>query len=134
MSATMRRAVSEADKQQRRHELLAAARRVFAERGFQSTIMADVARAAGQSSGVGYWYFDSKDALFHALLAAEEEALRKRLTAALESEGVTDLASGLRMSVRALFDYFDEDRDAAKLLFRDSNTLGDEYARRLLGI
>lgn len=130
----MRRAVSEADKEQRRRQLLTAARRVFAERGFEATTMADVSRAAGLSYGVAYWYFESKEALFLALLEAEEEALRARLAGALDAPEVVDLASGLAAAVTALFVAFDEDRHAARLLFRDRHTLGDEYARRLTAV
>ena len=79
----LRRAVSEADKERRRRDLLVAAKQQFAEQGFEATTMADVAKTAGVSYGVVYWYFESKDELFHALMAHEEARLRERIVAAV---------------------------------------------------
>ncbi|MGH8998053.1 MAG: TetR/AcrR family transcriptional regulator [Acidimicrobiia bacterium] len=48
--------------------MLAAAGRVFAERGVEGATMADVAREAGFSKAGLYHYFDSKDHLLRSLL------------------------------------------------------------------
>src|SRR2546422_85623 len=48
--------------------IVSAALRLFAERGFASTSIADIAGAAGITKGAIYWHFDSKDALFKAIL------------------------------------------------------------------
>lgn len=130
----MRRAVSDEDKVKRRQELLDAAKRLFAERGYHATTMADVARRAGLSYGVVYWYFDSKDDLFKAMMTAEEEALRARIADALAASSPSDFRRGLEDAVRATFEWFDADRDAAALLFRDSYSLGDDFERHLFGI
>jgi hypothetical protein len=44
------------------------------------------------------------------------------------------LRRGLRDAVRVTFEYFDEDRASAELLFRDSLTLSDDFERHLFGI
>jgi AcrR family transcriptional regulator len=49
-------------------ELLAAALRVFAERGFAAARLEDVAREAGVSKAALYLYFESKQAIFEALV------------------------------------------------------------------
>src|SRR4051794_15838065 len=51
-----------------REKLLDAAAEVFAEKGYANSSMDDVAAAAGMTKGALYWNFDSKQALFHALL------------------------------------------------------------------
>lgn len=51
-----------------RTKLLDAAAEVFAEKGYANASMDDVAAAAGMTKGALYWNFDSKEALFHALL------------------------------------------------------------------
>src|SRR5579863_1905039 len=79
----VRRAVSDTEKQGRRTDILAAAKRVFARKGYHSTTIADIAKAAKLSYGSIYWYFDSKDALFHALMEAQGLALRDHVTEAL---------------------------------------------------
>ena len=56
---------------ERRAQILSAARRVFIEKGYLAARVEDVARAAALSKGAVYFYFDSKRALFDALVEAE---------------------------------------------------------------
>jgi AcrR family transcriptional regulator len=58
-----------------RARILAAARTLFAERGYFACRMADVARQAGMSSGNVYWHFDSKEAILKAILTEGFDAL-----------------------------------------------------------
>jgi AcrR family transcriptional regulator len=51
----------------RREEILDAARRVFAARGFKGTTIADIAEEAHVALGTIYLYFPSKDDVFAAL-------------------------------------------------------------------
>jgi AcrR family transcriptional regulator len=67
-----------------RERLLDAAAGVFAERGYRSTTVDDIATAAGLTKGAVYWNFDSKEALFAALI---EERVDRR---ARELIGVTE--------------------------------------------
>jgi len=50
------------------HHLIAAALRVFAEKGYRRTQMVDVARAMGVSPGTLYGYVTGKEALFHLVV------------------------------------------------------------------
>ena len=52
----------------RRAQLLRAARRVFAERGYHSAGVSHIIREAGVARGTFYNYFESKGAIFHAVL------------------------------------------------------------------
>lgn len=52
-------------------DILAAARRAFAEKGFDGASMQDLARAAGMSVGNFYRYFPSKAAIVQALIALD---------------------------------------------------------------
>src|SRR2546425_1622575 len=68
-------------------EIVAAALEVFGERGFAATKLADVARRAGVTKGTVYLYFDSKEALFKAVVRetivpviAQGEALARSFT------------------------------------------------------
>ncbi|MFY9927362.1 MAG: TetR/AcrR family transcriptional regulator [Streptosporangiaceae bacterium] len=49
---------------ERRSEILRAARKVFEERGFLETRVADIVAAAGVAQGTFYSYFNSKEAVF----------------------------------------------------------------------
>ena len=55
-------------KEARPAELMAAALDLFVERGFAGTRLDDVAARAGVSKGTLYLYFDSKEALFKAVI------------------------------------------------------------------
>src|SRR5262249_23956569 len=57
-------------KENRSRDILAAARAVFAEKSFAAARLDDIAARAGVSKGTLYLYFDSKEALFEALLCA----------------------------------------------------------------
>ncbi len=52
--------VTDEHRASRRDQILDAALRCFAERGFQATSMADIIAASGLSAGAIYLYFDSK--------------------------------------------------------------------------
>jgi len=55
-----------------RAELIAAARRVFAEKGYEAASVADLAAAAGYTKGALYAHFDSKEALFLAAVQCQQ--------------------------------------------------------------
>lgn len=133
-----RRAVSEQDKTQRRDQIMAAAKEVFARKGFHDTTIADIARQAGLSYGSVYWYFESKDELFHALMAVEEAALRNHIAAAVAGSDTAgqdgSLRALLQSSVRATLEFFEADKATVKLLLRDPYALGERFERHLGGI
>ncbi|THF61936.1 TetR/AcrR family transcriptional regulator [Pseudothauera nasutitermitis] len=56
-------------KEARPQELTAAALSLFVEKGFAATKLEEVAARAGVSKGTLYLYFDSKEALFKAVIA-----------------------------------------------------------------
>lgn len=55
-------------KEARPEEILEAALSLFTEKGFAATRMNDVAKLAGISKGTLYLYFESKEAIFHAVI------------------------------------------------------------------
>lgn len=132
-----RRASGEDGKARRRESLLLAAKEVFAQKGFHATTMGDVAKAGRSSYGTVYWYFPSKDALFHELMDNENESLRRHILAAVSavSESNTlDLTSVLGAAIRATFEFFEADKATVKLLFRDSYAMGDRFEKHLFAI
>lgn len=54
--------------ERRRDQLLEVGVRLFAAQGFESTTIADIARAAGVAHGLVYHYFASKDELLNEIL------------------------------------------------------------------
>jgi len=85
-------AVNELRTNLRRNQILEAATRVFAEKGYHRATTKDIARAAEIAEGTIYLYFKNKSELLIALL----EHLDQKTT-----QGA-DLAAGLELSPRAL--------------------------------
>lgn len=52
----------------RREQIIEAALRVFAQKGYAKATNKDIAREAGITPGLIYYYFESKDALLNAIL------------------------------------------------------------------
>jgi AcrR family transcriptional regulator len=72
-----------------RAEILAAAERVFATRGWAAATMADIAREAEFAVGTLYRFFDSKEELFEELVVEQVSAFEAEHEAALaEAEDV----------------------------------------------
>ncbi|WP_034761590.1 TetR/AcrR family transcriptional regulator [Rossellomorea vietnamensis] len=80
--------VSQEHKEQRRSNLLKAAREVFCEHGYENTTMKHVMERAGVSRGGLYQYFENKEDLFEALIAGEqEEVIEGSIQAMLKQQG-----------------------------------------------
>jgi AcrR family transcriptional regulator len=64
----------------KRKQILDGARRVFFAQGFAAASMGEIARAAKVSKGTLYVYFDSKEALFSALVEETKRETAERAT------------------------------------------------------
>ncbi|WP_418279943.1 TetR/AcrR family transcriptional regulator [Halorubrum sp. DTA98] len=87
---------SEADRDRIRAELVEAGRELFARFGFERTRISDVTEAVGIGTSTFYGFFDSKEALYVAVLRRERDRLESRL------EDAVDAADTPRDEVRAL--------------------------------
>jgi AcrR family transcriptional regulator len=117
-----------------RERLLDAAAEVFAERGFRAASVEDIASAAGLTKGAVYWNFDSKEAVFFALIeervdrrarelmGVTEHAPRETATAPVVSRGVSSFADEQQALVLLLQEYW-------SLAVRDPS-LRDAYVKR----
>jgi AcrR family transcriptional regulator len=120
----------------RRDEIMTAANKVFARNGFDGTTIADVAKEAGLAFDVVYQHFDSKDALFQAMIATQEYALRTHVAVALAASGASFGYAEVpfRATLRAMIEFFDADRVATRLLFRDAYPKNNSFNGRLGGL
>ncbi|HXP36389.1 MAG TPA: TetR/AcrR family transcriptional regulator [Solirubrobacteraceae bacterium] len=113
---------------ERRALIEQAAARLFAERGYEQTTVADISAAAGVSKPMLYRYFESKKDLHMRLL----ERRRDELAAAplgkfLETEGSP--LERLEAMIDAWFAHVEEHADSSRLLFQD--VTGDEEIKGL---
>ncbi len=95
-----RQALSDA----RRALVLDAARAVFLEAGIEGASIREIARRAGYTPGAIYSYFDSKEAIYGALLDESIQRLQTAVADAPESEGRPDQT--LAAKAQAWFDFY----------------------------
>jgi AcrR family transcriptional regulator len=69
-------------KQQTRAKVLAAARKLFSEAGYEGATIRDIAAAAGMSTGAVFANFTDKSDLFHEIMLADLAALNEAMTEA----------------------------------------------------
>jgi TetR/AcrR family transcriptional regulator, fatty acid metabolism regulator protein len=70
----------------KRRQILAAAVRVFARKGFHASRVGDIAEEAGVAHGLLYHYFDSKDELLEAVFHENWSVLLARIAAVEETD------------------------------------------------
>lgn|SRR5512143_1642999 len=98
--------VTAAHEREVRERIVAAASRVFAEKGYHSATIADVCQESGLSVGAIYTYFPSKDDLFRhscdQIAARGVDELGERLV------GVTTTLERMRVAVKLYVETIDE--------------------------
>ena len=88
----------------RRALVLDAARAVFEKLGIEGASIREIARAAGYTPGAIYFYYDSKEAIYGALLAESLERLNDKVAQAVT--GALDPAAQLEAKASAWFDFY----------------------------
>jgi AcrR family transcriptional regulator len=116
-SATSRVRMSAA---QRREQLIAIGRQLFAERGFDGTSVEEVATRAKVSKPVVYEHFGGKEGLYAVVVDREVRALLDRVAAALTAGHPHEL---LEQAALALLDYIEEEPHGFRVLVRESPVL-----------
>ena len=114
---------------EREHQILTAARRLFAERGYAAVTMDDVAAEVGVTKPLLYTYFGNKERLYLACMEPAGEALLTTVVGAV-AEGDT-AGDAVANGIRAFFAFVDRDRDAWRVLFDETAPAGGEVARRV---
>ena len=103
---------AELAKAARREEILAAARRVFATRGFRGTTIADIAEEAGIALGTIYLYYPSKEAVFAALNQRLAELIAATVRAVAPE---ASLEATVRRRVHEIFATCSANRDLVRI-------------------
>lgn len=101
--------------------ILDAARRVFERDGLDGASMRAIAREAGYAAGALYFHFDSKEAVYGALLQDSLDRLALAVDSAVQGAGLDDPAARLRVAALGFFDFYaahPRDLDLGFYLFR----------------
>jgi len=98
-------------------ELVAAARKVFSERGFHNATMEEIAKIAGVAKGTIYLYYPSKQA---AYWAAMEQGILGMLEATRRSmQAAGTAAAKIRTFIECKLDYFEQNREFFKIYYSE---------------
>jgi TetR/AcrR family transcriptional regulator len=109
-----------------RAEIVAAAERHFAERGFEAARLEDIAADVGIRRAAIFYYFGDKHELYVAVL----ESIFRDATAALPSDG--SAAERLEASLTRWIDYIAQRPNVARLLLREAANAQPGVASPLL--
>ncbi len=116
------------EKEERRMQLLSAARSVFGHKGYHAAKVGDIARAAGVAKGTVYLYFDDKRSIFEELI----DTLFMRLSAAiLRVDTNADVAAQVKHNVRAILSVLVDDPDTMRMLFAHANGLDAKFSAKI---
>jgi len=97
-----------------RERLLETAIGMFAEKGYTGTSVREIVERAGVSKPVLYYYFQSKEGLFLAILDVAENLQKQLLSEVLESEG--SVLDRLLILYRRVYTGIDEHRSLYKMI------------------
>ena len=117
----------------RREQIVGAATRVFAEKGFRRATTREVARAAGISEGTIYNYFEDKDALLLAILDRLNETERR--AADFEEGMAMDFRGFLKQYLRRRISLIWENREVFRVALSEmlvNAELRDRYLRHVV--
>lgn len=99
-----------------RSQILAAALKLFRERGFDSATMRDIAEAAGMSLGASYYYFPSKESIVSAYYDYVQQEHKLRVERDITK--AKTLRQRLGVAYHTKLDVIREDRKLLVALFR----------------
>lgn len=119
-------------KQERRRQILQAAKAVFAELGYHGASINAIIERAQIARGTFYLYFQSKAAVFDSILDQAMAELRARIhRIEVEAPGAPPPQVQLREQVVATFEYILRDRALATILLSAGSTPEAEASERL---
>ena len=107
--------------EERREQLIAVARSVFAERGFVSASVEEIAERAEVSKPVVYEHFGGKDGLYQTIIGREIGHLTERITGALDAPSPRQ---ALEQAAEAFLGYVEEHTQGFRILVRDAPVSG----------
>jgi AcrR family transcriptional regulator len=110
--------------EKRRAQIVRAATRLVARKGFGKTVVRDIADEAEISVGLVYEYVRSKEDILFLIWEHWARVWSDGLAAALASEG--DVLSRLQRGVRFLVDVASDNPDVTHLFYRDAGNLSEE--------
>src|SRR4030042_2216069 len=102
-----------------REEILWAAEKVFAAKGFFPTTMSDIAREAEFGTGTLYKYFKSKEELYFTLIDEKIEEINRLVKAELSQK--TSAMERIKMVLGLQFEFIERNQDFFRIYISERN-------------
>ncbi len=118
--------------QRRKNEILAAAKRIFAQNGFRCTKIDQIAEELSVGKGTIYRYFKDKKSLFLAVFEQGMARLQESFRANVHP--ITNPKNKVSAAVRTYFEFFDNDRELIEILMQVRSEFKDDYRRIFLAL
>ncbi len=110
--------------------ILDAAAREFGEKGFHDASITGITQSAGVALGSFYTYFDSKDAVFRALVQDMSDQVREHVTPAIRA--ATDQIAAERAGLLAFLEFVREHKEIYRIIdeaeFVDPERFREHYS------
>lgn len=108
-----------------RAQILAAAREVFAELGYEGTTVRDIIRRTSLASGTFYNYFPTKEAVFRAVVEDSARTVRQRLR--VDRRGARTFEEFCLRAYSTYFRYVIDDRPTYDLIRRNTAAIASVF-------
>jgi AcrR family transcriptional regulator len=118
---------------ERRAQLVSAAREVFSRKGYHAATVDDITRAAGVAKGTFYLYFQEKREVYYEVIRGFLQLVKDigRSVAQGTSAGGADFFSRAERAASELMKIFEENRELARLAYRESMGLDRELEQMI---
>lgn len=134
MTAQPRRSKREQARDERRAQLLQAARQVFCTKGYHAATVDDITRAAGVAKGTFYLYFSEKRHIFYELIQRFFDLVtRAGMSVAEEARSADDFFDRVEHAARRLAAIFRDNRDLVRLTYRESMGMDERLESMVRG-
>lgn len=104
-------------KREREDSILAAAKKIFAEKGYHDASIDAIIQAADIARGTFYLYYSSKRAIFDAILNLTLEQVQRNIESISLEVGAPSPIDQVKANVSRVFRLLIDDRDIADILF-----------------
>ncbi|MSP62498.1 MAG: TetR/AcrR family transcriptional regulator [Myxococcales bacterium] len=118
-------------REERRAQVLDAARRLFAEKGYHATSVHDIIAAADIARGTFYLYFESKRAIFGELLEGFFTTVSTTVRRIDTSAGASPPIVQMHEGVARIFEILEAERPMARILIREAVGLDEDFDKKL---
>ncbi|HJZ87779.1 MAG TPA: helix-turn-helix domain-containing protein [Polyangia bacterium] len=121
-----------AARDERRQQLIDAAKEVFAQKGYHATTVDDITRAAGVAKGTFYLYFSEKREVFYEVVRAFFQLIKDvGSSVAREVRSADEFLARAEQAALEMLRIFAANRQLARLAYRESMGLDDRLEQMI---